>query len=125
MRDFDNDSEIGDREATTPNGMEQDAERPLVAIDPPKFDMLAKGVVVGLTVSVITHAGKQVVGTLMKNPVVVFGLGFAVGFLARRHRKKIIAVAGKAGEQGKAFALRQQENLKDLLFAEDKEATED
>jgi len=125
MRDSDHASAMGDRDAATPTGMEQDAARPLLAIDPPKLDMLAKGVVVGLTVSVITHAGKQVVGTLMKNPAVVFGLGFAVGFLARRHRKKIIAVAGTASEQGRAFVLRQQENLKDILFAEDKEATED
>lgn len=92
----------GERQASTPN-----------------LDMLAKGVAVGVTVSIIVHAGKKVVGSLVKNPVVVFSLGFAVGFIAHRHRKKIIAVAGDASKQGKAFVLRQTENLKDLFVEAD------
>lgn len=124
MRPSDN---IPGGDATAPKDMEQAAERPPSASEPiptPNLDMLAKGVAVGVSVSIIIHAGKTVVGTLMKNPAVMFGLGCAVGFLAHRHRKKIIAVAGNASEQGKAFVLRQKENLKDL-FVEAEESPEE
>ena len=121
-------AEIGDRDAAVPKELQQDAGRSPVAIEPkppmPNLDMLAKGVAVGVGVSIIIHAGKQVVGTLIKNPVVVFGLGFAVGFLARHNRKKIIAVAGSASEQGKAFVLRQKENIKDMFVEADKNPDE-
>lgn len=117
MRDFDDNLETGGGIAAKPQP--QDTGRPLAATDPksptPNLDMLAKGIAVGVTVSVILHTGKQLVGTVAKNPTVVFGLGFALGWFAHRHRKAIIAIADNAAGQGRAFVKRQQATIEELL----------
>lgn len=60
---------------------------------------------------------------LVKNPLVMFGVGFAAGYFAHKHRKEIIAAASAAAENSKDFVLRQKENLEDLL-AETKDEAE-
>lgn len=85
----------------------------------PKLGTIAKGVGMGVAVSVATKTGKQIAASLVKNPAVLFGLGFVSGFLLRKYRKRIIATANVSAEHSKQFAMRQKENLKHLLHEND------
>ncbi|MCX7110709.1 MAG: hypothetical protein NTX45_11395 [Proteobacteria bacterium] len=78
-------------------------------------EMLARGIVTGVSVSIITQTGRKLVGRLFGNPPFLFGLGLASGYLAHKYRKEIIATAGSAAQQGSEFVLRQSENIKEML----------
>jgi hypothetical protein len=90
----------------------------------PPGEMLVTGVVTGLAVSAITQTGRNVMGKLIRNPLVMLGLGIAAGVTLHKYRKEILASGRGIAEKGRDFALRQRENLEDLL-AESKEAAED
>ena len=90
----------------------------------PMTDMVVKGVATGVAVSTITQTGRNILGAMTKNPLIMFGLGLTAGYLAHKYRKEIIAAATSAAEQGKDFVLRQKENFADLL-AETQEAAEE
>jgi len=81
----------------------------------PKFDMLAKGVATGVAATIIVESGKGAIGTLAKNPFVMFSLGFVTGYYAHKYRKEIISLSNKTAEQGKDFVLRQKESMKNWL----------
>ena len=85
-----------------------------------KGELIVKGVATAVAASTIIHAGKGVMTALAKHPLVMFSLGIAAGYLAHKHRKKIISITDKTAEQSKNFVLRQKENIKDL-FAETEE----
>ncbi|MFI3199107.1 MAG: hypothetical protein QX196_12400 [Methylococcaceae bacterium] len=53
--------------------------------------------------------------TLARQPLILFGLGIAVGYFAHKYRKEIMLITCKTAEQSKHFILRQKENLQDLL----------
>lgn len=89
----------------------------------PQVDMLAKGIVTGVAVSVIIHAGRGIVGAMARNPLVTFGFGVAVGFFARKYRKEIITVSQRSAEETREFVSRQKAHLQDLL-AEEPAATD-
>ena len=89
-----------------------------------KGEVIVKSVVTAVAAATIIHAGKGVMTTLARHPLVMFSLGIAAGYLAHKHRKKIISVTGKTAEQTKDFVLRQKENVKDL-FAETEEYAEE
>jgi hypothetical protein len=89
-----------------------------------KGGVIVKSVITAVAVSSIIHAGKGVITTLARHPLVMFSLGIAAGYLTHKHRKKIISVTGKTAEQTKDFVLRQKENVKDL-FAETEEYAEE
>ena len=93
--------------------MPEDQKNPL-SLTP---DMLAKGIVTGVSVSIITQTGRKLVGRLFGNPVFLFGLGLASGYLAHKYRKEIIATADSTAKKGSEFVLRQSENIKNM-FAE-------
>jgi hypothetical protein len=80
-----------------------------------KPETLAKGIVTGVSVSIITQTGRKLTGRLFGNPLFLFGLGLASGYLAHKYRKEIIATAGSAAQQGSEFVLRQSENIKEML----------
>ena len=80
-----------------------------------KGELIVKGVVTAVAASTIIHAGKGVMTTLTRHPLVMFSLGIAAGYFAHKHRKKIISITSNTVEQSKDFVLRQKENLKDLL----------
>jgi len=102
--------------------MKEDQDR---QIAPPfKGDVLAKGIVTGLAVSTINHAGRSIVGTVARHPLIMFGMGVAVGYFAHKYRREIVHFAEQTTEQGKDFVLRQKENLLDFM-AENKESAED
>jgi len=74
--------------------------------------VVAKGVAVS---GVRKKAGKSFLGKVFSHPLVLFGLGVAVGYTIHKYRKEIIHSANRAAEQGKDFVLQQRENLEDLL----------
>jgi len=80
-----------------------------------KAEILAKGVATGITVTAITHAGRGIFGVIYRQPLAMFALGIASGWLINRYRKEIIFVAHRTGEHGKEFVLRQKESLHDLV----------
>ncbi len=80
-----------------------------------QFDTLAKGIVTGVAVSAIIHAGRSLAGKLLRNPGIMFGLGLASGYLAHQYRKEIIATAGSAAGQGRQFISRQKQHIEDRL----------
>jgi len=89
-----------------------------------KGELVVKGVATAVAASAIIQTGKGVMTTLAKNPLVMFSLGIATGFLVHKYRKEIISITGKTAGQSKDFILRQKENIKDLL-AETQEGAEE
>lgn len=81
---------------------------------------MSKEVVQHSAVFATLHTGEKVMSKLAKHPVLVFGLGIAVGYLTYKYRKDIIASATKVVDTGKDFVLQQKENLEDIV-AETKE----
>jgi hypothetical protein len=79
-------------------------------------EMMGKGMAVtGAAAMVGTHAVRSVVGNILKHPLVLFGLGVAVGYTVHKYRKEIIGSANRVAEKGKDFVLQQRENLEDLV----------
>ncbi len=62
-----------------------------------------------------TKAGKSFLGKVFSHPLVLFGLGVAVGYAIHKYRKDIIESATRASEKSKDFVLQQRENLEDLV----------
>ena len=94
-------------------------------IDRPfKGDVLAKGITTGVAVSTLNHTGRSVVSTLVKHPLIMFGIGLTAGYFVGKYRKEIISMAEQTADQGKSFFLRQKENLLDLV-AESRESSEE
>jgi hypothetical protein len=80
------------------------------------FHNLAKGAAAtGAVVTASSQTGKSFFGKLIGHPLVLFGLGVAVGYTIHKYRKEIIESANRAAEQSKDFVLQQRENLEDLV----------
>ncbi|MDD1605769.1 MAG: hypothetical protein LUO95_07210 [Methylococcaceae bacterium] len=96
------------------------------ADNPPLFkgDMLAKAIVISVSVSIINHTGKAVFKSLARHSLIVFGLGVTTGYFAHKYRKRLIKAGNQAADESKQFVLRQRENLLDLL-AENQDDAED
>ena len=62
-----------------------------------------------------TKAGKSLLRRVFSHPLVLFGLGVAVGYTIHKYRKEIIESANRATEKSKDFVLQQRENLEDLV----------
>ena len=80
-----------------------------------KVEMIATGVVTGVVATVIVQAGRGIIGTLAKNPLVAFGFGIAAGVLSAKYRKELATLSNQAAVQGKGFALRQKQEIKNML----------
>ncbi len=76
---------------------------------------VAKGAAVGVAAAAGGKAGGSLIGKVIHNPWVLFGLGVAVGYAVHKYRKEIIGCANRAAEKGKDFILQQRENLEDLV----------
>jgi hypothetical protein len=87
-----------------------------------KADVLVKGVTTAVVASTIIHTGKSILNTLTRQPLVIFSLGIAAGYLAHKNRKQIILISTKTAELSKDFIIRQKGNIKNL-FAEAQEDT--
>jgi hypothetical protein len=57
---------------------------------------VATGVATGAVVSVGSSAGKSVIGKFFTHPLVLFGLGVAVGYYIHKYRKSIISTSDEA-----------------------------
>ena len=62
-----------------------------------------------------SHTGRSLMGRIFRHPVVLFGLGVAVGYTIHKYRKEIILAANDAAEKSKDFVLQQRESLEDIL----------
>ena len=86
------------------------------------FHNVAKGAVAtGAVAAAGGKVGKSLIGKFFRNPLVLFGVGLAVGYAVHKYRKEIIGCANRAAEQGKDFVLQQRETLEDLV-AESRES---
>ncbi len=80
------------------------------------FHNLAKGAAAtGAAVTAGNQASRSFISKVFRHPLVVFGLGVAVGYTIHKYRKEIIASANRAAETSKDFVLQQRENLEDLV----------
>ena len=80
------------------------------------FHNVAKGAATtGVAVTAASRTGKSLVGRLVRNPWVLFGLGITVGYMVHKYRKNIIGAANRVAEKGKDFVLQQRENLEDIV----------
>lgn len=52
---------------------------------------------------------------LTKHPLLIFGLGFAVGIHAHKHRKAIIEAAAAGAEKAKTAFARHTEHLEEVV----------
>lgn len=94
--------------------------------NPPLFkgDMLAKAIVISVSVSIINHTGKAVLKSLVRHPLIVFGLGVTTGYFAHKYRKRLIKAGNQAADESKQFILRQKENVLDFLAENQDDADE-
>jgi len=76
----------------------------------------AKGVAAtGVVAAAGSTGGKSWLGKFLSHPLVLFGLGVAVGYTVHKYRKEIIQSANRTVEQSKDFILQQRENLEDIV----------
>jgi hypothetical protein len=96
------------------------------ADNPPLFkgDMIAKAIVISVTVSTINHTSKAILRSLTRHPLIIFGLGVTTGYFAHKYRKRIIKAGNQAADESKQFVLRQRENLLDFLAENQDDADE-
>ena len=110
---------------TDSSNVEQGKEQnTLVAGHPSTGNIVVTGIATGVAASVIIQSGKGIMSALAKQPLVMFSLGIATGYLTHKYRKEIISISSKISGQSKDFVLRQKENLKDLC-AETREDAEE
>ena len=76
---------------------------------------VARGVATGAVVSASTTGARSALGKIIRHPLVLFGLGVAVGYLLHKYRQEIISSTTRVGEKGKDFVLQQRENLEDIV----------
>ncbi|MGD0960808.1 MAG: hypothetical protein ABSB19_13460 [Methylomonas sp.] len=81
---------------------------------------MGQQVMTGTLASVIVVTGEKIMLRVVKNPLLVFGLGVVAGAVVYRNRKEIIAVTSKTVNTGKNIVLEQKEKVLDLI-AEAKE----
>jgi len=60
---------------------------------------VATGVATGAVVSAGSSAGKSVIGKFFTHPLVLFGLGVAVGYYIHKYRKSIISTSDEAQQE--------------------------
>ena len=77
--------------------------------------LLTKAAPVVATGAAATPAGRSWLGRVLGHPLVLFGLGVAVGYTVHKYRKEIIESANRAAEKSKDFVLQQRENLEDIV----------
>jgi hypothetical protein len=89
-----------------------------------KGDMIAKAIVISVTVSTINHTSKAILRSLTRHPLIIFGLGVTTGYFAHKYRKRLIAAGGQVADESKQFVLRQKEKLLDFLVENQEDADE-
>lgn len=80
-----------------------------------KADLVLKSVATAVVATAIVETGQGVVKTLVKQPLVLFGLGIVAGYLTHKYRKEIITLSNHTAKQGKNLLLQQKQQLTELL----------
>lgn len=88
----------------------------------PQADMIAKGLTTSIVVSTIIHAGRGIVVSATRKPVIMFGLGVVAGYFIHKYRKEIVSASRQTLEESRDFVLRQKEHLQDRLADNSDEA---
>jgi hypothetical protein len=97
--------------------------RPEIAPNPAtQADMIARGLTTSIVVSTIIHAGRGIIVSATRKPVIMFGLGVVTGYFVHKYRKEIVSASHKTFEESRDFVLRQKENLQDRLAEDSDEA---
>jgi hypothetical protein len=88
------------------------------------FHNMARGAAAtGAVATASNVAGRSFMSSIVRHPVVLLGIGVAIGYTVHKYRKEIIESANRAAEKSKDFVLQQRENLEDLVAeTQDKEA---
>jgi len=76
------------------------------------FHNVAKGAV---ATGAVATAGHSLFGRILRHPLVLFGLGVAVGYAVHKYRQELIESADRIAETSKEVVLQQRENLEDLV----------
>lgn len=77
---------------------------------PFKDDLLAKSITTGVAVSTINHTGRSIISSLIKHPLIMFGVGLTAGYFVGKYRKEIISMAKETADQSKRFIQKNKDN---------------
>ena len=88
----------------------------------PQADMIAKGLTTSIVVSTIIHAGRGIIVSATKKPIIMFGLGVVAGYFIHKYRKNIVSASRTTLEESRDFLLRQKEHVQERLADNSDEA---
>jgi hypothetical protein len=80
-----------------------------------KGELVVTSVATAVVATAIVQAGQTISKTLARQPVILFGLGIALGYFSHKYRKEIIAISSHTTGQGKHFIVQQKNNLSEIL----------
>jgi uncharacterized membrane protein len=80
-----------------------------------KGELVVKSVATAVVATAIVETGIGFSKSLVKQPVVLFGLGILAGYFTHKYRKEIIAITSHTAEQSKDFIVQQKNHLSELL----------
>ncbi len=87
---------------------EEEKERKVA--DPFKDDLLAKSITTGVAVSTVNHTGRSIISSLIKHPLILFGVGLTTGYFVGKYRKEIISAVKETADQSKRLIPRKKDN---------------
>ncbi len=82
---------------------------------PTRGETLVKGVAMGIIISAVNHASRNITNTLIRHPLALFSMGVIGGYMTHKYRREIITIGHRTAEESKNFILRQKENLLDFV----------
>jgi hypothetical protein len=80
-----------------------------------KNESVVKSIANAVVATAIVESGLSLGKTIVRQPVVVFGLGVMLGYFTHKYRKEIIAISCHTAEQSKDFIKQQKNNINNLL----------
>jgi hypothetical protein len=76
---------------------------------------LRQQIVIGAVTTLIVQSGEQIAARVVRQPLLVFGLGMLTGCLVYKNRKLLINASTSAIDSSKKVVLAQKENILDLI----------
>ena len=80
-----------------------------------KSELVLESVATAVVATAIVETGLSIGKIMVRQPVILFGLGIAAGYFTHKHRKEIIALSSHTAEKGKHLILQQKDQLSELL----------
>jgi hypothetical protein len=78
-------------------------------------ELVVKSVATAVVATAIVESGLTLAKSIARQPIVLFGLGVALGFLSHKYRKEIITLSSHTAEQSKEFIVQQKNHLTEML----------